>query len=79
MFQENARNVFRKYKETMALITQYEEDVYNDWSSTLTEKISESLDQHLIVREGKDGTLKVNFGGDLRSLLREVTYPLICT
>lgn len=56
----------------MGLITQYEEDVYNDWSSTLTEKISESLDQHLIVREGKDGTLKVNFGGDLRSLLREV-------
>jgi hypothetical protein len=56
----------------MGLISHYEEDVYNDWSSSLTHKISESLDQHLIIRDHKEGTLKANFGGDLRSLLREV-------
>jgi hypothetical protein len=34
----------------MALIGNYEEDVYNDWSSTLNEKIADSLDQGSIPR-----------------------------
>jgi|FrelakmetLWP11LW_1041352.scaffolds.fasta_scaffold265886_1 hypothetical protein len=58
----------------MALISSFEEDVFRDWSTSLTEKISESLDQPLIVREEKDGTLRVNFGGETRSLLREVCF-----
>ena len=56
----------------MGLITNFEEDVYRDWSMALSGKISESLEQHLIIRDQKEGTLKVHFGGDLRALLREV-------
>jgi hypothetical protein len=37
----------------------------------MAETVSSNRPQHLIVRDPKEGTLKVNFGGDLRSLLRE--------
>ena len=61
----------------MNLISDFEEQVFRDWSDSLTEKISDSLEQSLIVRCQTDGTLKVNFGGELTSLLREVRkhYP----
>ena len=68
--------MFRKFKETMNLISDFEEQVFRDWSDSLTEKISDSLEQSLIVRCQTEGTLKVNFGGELTSLLREVRkYP----
>ena len=60
----------------MNLISDFEEQVFRDWSDSLTEKISDSLEQSLIVRCQTEGTLKVNFGGELTSLLREVRkYP----
>jgi hypothetical protein len=57
----------------MSLISDFEEKVFKDWSDSLTEKISDSLEQSLIIRDQNEGTLKVNFGGELTSLLREVT------
>ena len=53
-------------------LTYYEEDVFMNWYSSISNKVADSLNKTLIVR--KEDTIRVNFSYDLSSLLREVGY-----
>ena len=71
-YKEGAKAVFRKYKDMMALLGTYEDKVFEDWNQSITKKISQSLSRSLIYRDENRGILRVNFGRDLGSILREV-------
>ena len=53
-------------------LTYYEEDVFMNWYSSISNKVADSLNKTLIIR--KEDTIRVNFSYDLSSLLREVGY-----
>ena len=71
-YKENAKLVFIKYKDMMALLNKYEDDVFQKWNESITKKITQSLNRSLIYRDENRGILRVNFGRDLGSILREV-------
>ena len=72
-YKDEAKMVFIKYKEMMNLLTKYEDDVFNKWNESITKKITQSLNRSLIYRDdNRGGILRVNFGRDLGSILREV-------
>ena len=71
-YREGAKLVFKKYKETMGLLTTYEDEVFQLWNLGISKKMTQSLNKPLIIRDTDRGTLRVNFARDLNSLLREV-------
>ena len=73
-YKEGAKAVFRKYKEMMGLLNTFEDKVFEDWNQSITKKISQSLSRSLILRDENRGILRVNFGRDLGSILREVRF-----
>ena len=79
-YREGAKQVFRKYKETMGLLAAFEDEVFQMWNLSISKKMSQSLNRSLIVRDNSEkSTLRVNFARDLSSLLREVRsdpYPV---
>ena len=64
--------IIEKYKEMVCLLYSYDEDVFRRWAQSADKKTGESLHRPLLVREGKQATLRVNFGKDLLSILHEV-------
>ena len=73
-YREGAKMVFRKYKETMGLLTAYEDEVFQMWNLGISKKVTQSLKKSLIIRDTEKGTLRVNFASELNSLLREVSF-----
>ena len=73
-YSEGANLVFRKYKEMIALLDSYDEEVFKNWTLSAEKKTLEGLNRPLIIRDEKDGTLKVNFGRDTFSILTEVKH-----
>ncbi len=71
-FRPAAKAMFTKYKEMKRLLDVYEESVFKAWRDSITEKITEGLQRHLLKRDPESGSLRNNFSDDLRSLLREV-------
>ena len=65
--------MFKKYKELQKDLDVYDQEVYEAWNSTIVNKVKDGLLKHLITRDPDNGALRVNFSGDLSSLLREVT------
>ena len=65
---------YRKYKEMMGLLNSYEDEVFQLWNLSISKKMTNSLGKSLILREGEsdNAVLRVNFGKDLISVLREV-------
>ena len=55
------------------LLTAFEDDVFKKWNESISKKISQSLSRSLIYRDENKGILRVNFGRDLGSILREVS------
>ena len=76
-YKEGAKAVFRKYKEMMGLLGTFEDKVFEDWNQSITKKISQSLSRSLILRDENRGILRVNFGRDLGSILREVSQLFV--
>ena len=76
-YKEGAKAVFRKYKEMMGLLSTFEDKVFEDWNQSITKKISQSLSRSLILRDENRGILRVNFGRDLGSILREVSCNIL--
>eukprot|EP00095_Tigriopus_kingsejongensis_P007513 maker-scaffold103_size370364-snap-gene-1.20 protein:Tk07513 transcript:maker-scaffold103_size370364-snap-gene-1.20-mRNA-1 annotation:"dynein beta ciliary-like" len=72
-YKEGAKNVFRKFKEMMQLLTTFEDDVFQMWNQSITKKMTQSLNKPLLIRDS-DNSLRVNFGKDLMSVLREVRF-----
>ncbi len=62
-----------KYKETLQLLTDYEDSVFDSWHKSITGKVQDSLKKPLVTREENGKILRVNFSLELSSLLREVT------
>ena len=73
-YKEGAKSVFRKYKDMMNLLSTYEDDTFKKWNESINKKIANSLNRSLILRDDRTGVLRVNFGRDLGSILREVCY-----
>jgi dynein heavy chain len=71
-YKAGAKMVFRKYKDMMNLLTIYEDDVFHVWNLSISKKMTQSLNRSLILRDEIKGILRVNFGRDLSSILREV-------
>jgi dynein heavy chain len=67
-----AKQMFAKFKEMCASLNMYEGEVFAAWNRTITNKMTESLSRHLIIRN--DDVLRVNFSYDISSLLREVSF-----
>ena len=73
-YSDGANLVISKYKEMVCLITSYEEMAFSNWTKTVENLTTEDLDSPLLVREDKDGTLKVNLGKHMMSTLVEVKH-----
>lgn len=58
----------------VCLLHSYQEEVFRNWTLSADKKTSEGLNRPLLVREPGQGTLKVNFGTDLLSILNEVKH-----
>ena len=71
---KGAERVIQKYKDLSALLVGYEDDVFKAWVVQTEKKTLEGLDRPLLIRNPKDGTLKVNFGRDTLASLKEVKY-----
>ena len=71
---KGAERVIQKYKDLSALLAGYEDDVFKAWAVQTEKKTLEGLDRPLLIRNPKDGTLKVNFGRDTLASLKEVKY-----
>ena len=75
-YREGAKMVFRKYKEVMQLLVAFEEEIFQMWNLSITKKMTQSLNRSLILRDTEKNTLRVNFGRDVMSVLREVSEVL---
>ena len=73
-YREGARTVFRKHKEMLEKLTAFEEEVFQLWDLGTSNKIGQSLNRPLILRDSIKGTLKVNLSRDIISMLRDVSY-----
>ncbi|XP_031759446.1 dynein heavy chain 11, axonemal [Xenopus tropicalis] len=74
MESPEASSVYQKYMEMMTLLDQYEDSVYEKWTSKVDEECEFNLDRPLLVRNNDDGLLSVNFDPKLIAVLREVRY-----
>ena len=75
-YKATAKMVFGKHKEMMGLLSAFEDDVFKKWNESISKKIAQSLNRSLIYRDENKGILRVNFGRDLGSILREVRFRL---
>lgn len=44
-YKDGAKHVFRKYKDMMAQLTNYEDEVFNAWNTSISKKIAQSLNR----------------------------------
>lgn len=71
-YREGAKMVFRKYKDVMQLLVAFEEEIFQMWNLSISKKMTQSLNRSLVLRDQEKNTLRVNFGRDVMSVLREV-------
>ncbi len=71
-YREGAKLVFRKYKEMMSLLTNFEDEIFQSWNLGISKRLTQSLARPLVTRDEEGSLLRVNFGKDLKSVLREV-------
>ena len=57
----------------MQLLQSFEEDCFQMWHLSISKKMTQSLNRPLIVRDQEHGTIRVNLGRDLMSVLREAS------
>ncbi|XP_038597832.1 LOW QUALITY PROTEIN: dynein heavy chain 17, axonemal [Tachyglossus aculeatus] len=69
-----AKLVYRKYEEMMALLWKYRERVYDEWVARVDQECHFNLEQPLMQRHKQTGLLRVNFSEELVAVLREVKY-----
>ncbi|XP_013068368.2 dynein beta chain, ciliary [Biomphalaria glabrata] len=74
MQSEHAQQVYKKYDEMMALLAQWDQQVYNDWTKGVDEACNFNLKQPLITRNEETKLISVNFDPQLVAVLREVKY-----
>ena len=67
-----AKTMFIKFKEINRNLDKYEEDVFKTWNESISSKVVEGKQRHLIVRDKESGKLRNNFSLDIASILREV-------
>ena len=58
-YSPGAERVFTRYKALCESLNEYEESVYSVWSLEAEERTLTGLSMPLLVRDDKDGTLKV--------------------
>ncbi|NXE97433.1 DYH9 protein, partial [Menura novaehollandiae] len=68
------RRVVEKYEEMIRLLDRFQEQLYLEWSQTVSEKSQYNLTQPLIRRDPETKLITVNFDPQLASVLREVSY-----
>ena len=73
-FRPAAKQMFKKFKDMNKQLDAYEEQVYQAWISSITDKVSEGLQRHLVTRDPQTGALRNNFSNSLSSLLSEVSH-----
>ena len=72
-YREGARKVLQKYKEICSWLSTYEEEVFQLWNLGISNKISQSLNRPLVLRDTARGTIKVNLAREIISMLRDVS------
>ena len=72
-YKESARIVLKKYKDLMDKLKQYEEELFELWSRSISTRISQSLNRPLVLRDSVKGTIKINLSREIVSLLRDVS------
>lgn len=84
MDDADMKGICQRFSELLALLDQYEGDVYSDWCHGLDEVCRFSLDQNLIGRHQTTGLLSVNFSSKVYlylnppSLLVVLIYKIHC-
>ncbi|XP_069511343.1 dynein axonemal heavy chain 17 [Ambystoma mexicanum] len=71
---DEAKLVYNKYEEMMALLQKYRETTYSKWQDRVDEESRFNLQQPIIVRDPKTNLISVNFNKELVAVLREVKY-----
>ena len=72
---EDGKILFEEYEQLKKVLSEYREQKYNEWTSTIDENSKQDLSQSLISKKGpEDDHLRVNFSNTLIALLREVRY-----
>ncbi|XP_069504355.1 dynein axonemal heavy chain 11 [Ambystoma mexicanum] len=66
--------VYQKYVEMLTLLDNYEDHIYEQWTSQVDDICQFNLNQPLIKRRPDNNLLIVNFDPKLLALLREVKY-----
>ncbi|MEE6512880.1 hypothetical protein FKM82_020191 [Ascaphus truei] len=74
MYGPDARRIFKKYDEMMALLKYCRENIYSQWTGRVEEDCRFNLEQPLIRRDPKTRLISVNFSKELVAVLREVNY-----
>lgn len=74
MDTENAKLVFTKFEEMLQLLSQWDEEVYKEWATGVSEACAFNLGQPLIIRNEESKLISVNFDPQLTAVLREVKY-----
>ena len=70
----DAKIIYDKYDQMIALIGQYKVETYASWTSRVDEDCQINLSQPLIVRNSETNLISVNFDKRLQAVLREVKY-----
>ncbi|KXS10801.1 hypothetical protein M427DRAFT_103173 [Gonapodya prolifera JEL478] len=73
MSTEEARYVFTKYDDLVAIVETYETGVFDKWAANIIDESDANLSKPLLVRM-ENGLLRVNFDPKVVALLREVRY-----
>ncbi|XP_058534261.1 dynein axonemal heavy chain 11 [Ochotona princeps] len=69
--------VYQKYAEMTALLGQFENDIYQEWQSSVDAVCEFNLNQPLLKFSAVNGLLSVNFDPKLVAVLRDVKYLLM--
>ena len=74
MESAEAMIIHNKYDEMMQLISNFEGEVYSEWTQEVDDIAKANLNKPLLVRHPHTKKISVNFDPQLEALLREVKY-----
>jgi len=69
-----AATIFNKYEEMNRLLSSYEDTIYTQWTTGVSDVSKQNLDKPLISRDADTRLISVNFDPKLVAILREVKY-----